>query len=248
MVKTPDNYTKQDWLAANTHGDITEETIIHRVFRTDHLLNDIRNGTLTLVNPCFETQGDDLENPLKNANFHFEGHKHKLLQGLMTEYYTQSWSLVPAPWGVFGGGHDTVRVSCNAMRLFDRVMDEKDPFYSLYYHIGLVTYEQPSSIAAEVRSADFSDYLDSQGYGLLRTILRIRTDFRKEREVRVVYIRSPRGENQYPLRHDVFGPQKEFCAHKFDWRGLIEAFEFNPDNQSKDEQLATALHDLTAIR
>jgi len=150
MSKSLDNYTKADWLAANTHGGLDQDTPIYRIFRVDYLLEDIRGNKNTLVNPCYETQGDDLENPLKNAKFQIDGNKHRLFQALMAEYYSQSWSLEKVDWGTFGQGHDVIRVRTQAGKFFDRLMDEGDRFYSLFYHMGLISYHDAQEIRDQI--------------------------------------------------------------------------------------------------
>jgi hypothetical protein len=228
--KSLDDYTKADWLARNTHGPITPDTIIYRVFRVDYLQNDLDSDVLTLVNPCYETQQDDLENPLKEATFNVEGRSHNLFRRLMSEYYTQSWSLTEPTWGVFGQGHDTVRVACNAAALFDRLYDADDPFASLYYHMAIVSYLPSYSINDSMNNSHFESFLDSQGLGLLRTVTTIRSDFSSEDEVRLVYVRSPRDDYSHPLRHKVLGTEQELCAHLFDWNGIIRDHSLCPTN------------------
>lgn len=244
MRKSYDDYTKEDWLVARTHGSIKADTVIHRVFRVDYLLSDLRRGVNTLVHPCYQTQHDDLENPLKGAEFEFEGARHQIFLSIMAEYYAQSWSLIKQPWGKFGEGEDTVRVTSTVGKIFSRLMDENDPFYSLHYHVGLIEYEGDHDIKSRIASSGFEEFLDSQGYGLLKTVLRIRADFRQEREVRFVYIRSPREGHAYPLRNQVFGDQLQFCAHSFDWQGAIDDFEFAPTNNSQHKDLCIRLQGL----
>ena len=245
MPKLVDDYTKDDWLVANTHGAITQNTVIHRVFRTDHLLGDLKSGINTLVHPCFETQKDDLENPLKDTLFTVDGLQHQLFSSLMAEYYAQSWSLTKPAWGIFGEGEDAVRVTSTVGSIFRRLMDEGDRFYSLYYHAGLVEYHDANAIRQSLVNRNFEDFLDSQSYTLLKTVLKIRADFDRESEVRFVYIRSPRGGNEYPLRHRVFGSQSQFCAHAFNWRGVIQEFEFSPDNTADHPDLHAELERIT---
>ena len=241
MPKLVDDYTKDDWLVVNTHGAITQDTVIHRVFRGDHLLGDLKNDTNTLVHPCFATQNDRLENPLKGTSFTVDGLQHQLFSSLMAEYYAQSWSLTKPAWDIFGEGEDTVRVTSTVGSIFRRLMDEGDRFYSLYYHVGLIEYHDADAIRHSFVDRHFEDFLDSQGYALLKTVLKIRADFDQESEVRFVYIRSPRGGNEYPLRHRVFGSQSQFCAHAFNWQGVIQDFEFSPGNTADHPDLRAGL-------
>lgn len=239
-----DEYTKNEWLDANLHGSVTQDTVIHRVFRADYLLKDLKEGTNTLVHPCFETQEDDLENPLKGALFTVDGHKHQLFSSLMAEYYAQSWSLTKPTWGVFGQGEDTVRVTSTVGNIFRRLMDDNDRFYSLHYHAGLIDYHDAEVIKNGLESKNYEDFLDSRGYALLKTVLKIRSDYQKESEVRFIYIRSPRAGNEYPLRQQVFGPQSQFCAHIFDWHNAISDFEFHPRNRADQLHLREELERL----
>ena len=241
MIKPLDNYTKHDWLLANIHGAIAPATSIYRIFRCDYLLKDITESKNTLVNPCYETQGDDLENPLNSAEFPIDGLNHRPFKGLMAEYFSQSWSLSKVAFGTFGNGHDTIRIKCNAHLLFDRLMDDSDPFYSLFYHMGKISYEDAQKIRDSLKHSDICDFLDSAGYGLLRTVLKIRSDFRKEEEVRLVYIRSPRAGYTNPNKHLLSGSQSQFCAHHFDWRNLIEEYELSPSNPDPGTAIKQAI-------
>lgn len=244
MRKSYDDYTKEDWLVARTYGSIKADTVIHRVFRVDYLLSDLMRGVNTLVHPCYQTQHDDLENPLKGAEFEFDGARHQIFLSIMAEYYAQSWSLTKQAWGTFGEGKDTVRITSTVGKIFRRLMDENDPFYSLHYHAGLIEYEDAPAIRSRIAGSGFEDFLDSQGYGLLKTVLKIRADFRQEREVRFVYIRSPREGYSHPLRNPVLGSQLQFCAHPFDWQGAIDDFEFAPTNKSLHRELCSRIHGL----
>lgn len=241
MRKSLDDYTKEDWILANTHGSIKQDTAIYRVFRVDYLSSDLAKDAITLVNPCYETQDDDLENPLKGAWFGIDGTKHQLFSSLMSEYYSQSWSLEKPSWGYFGEGNDTVRIQSTVGKVFAQLMDSSDPFYSLYYHVGLIEYEDAQLIQDNVKQSNFSEFLDSQGYGLLKTVMKIRANYAKEREVRFVYIRSPRPSYDVPLKHKVFGNQAQYCSHAFDWRNIIDAYEFDPNNRSRHPTLIATI-------
>jgi hypothetical protein len=241
MYKSLDKYKKADWLAANTHGGLSHDTSIYRISRVDYLLADIKGGKNTLVNPCFETQGDDLENPLKDAKFELDGTQHHVFRGLMAEYYCQSWSLSKVDWGTFGQGNDVIRVRVKAGKLFDRLMDEEDRFYSLSYHMGIISYDDAQRIRELISNGQISDFLDSRGYELLRTVMKIRSDFHKEKEVRVVYIRSPRDGYTTPNKHPISGDKNQFCAHRFDWKDIVEDFEFGPDNQGSADELTKVI-------
>lgn len=164
---------------------------------------------------------------------------------MMAEYYSQSWSLAPIPWGTFGEGKDVIRVRTQAGKLFKRLMDEEDRFYSLFYHMGLITYDDAQDIRDQITGAHFSEFLDSRGYELLRTVMKIRSDFQKEQEVRVVYIRSPREGYEAPQKHPVSGDQNQFCAHQFDWTNIIDDFEFDPKNQGVPDKIEAAIGGVT---
>lgn len=229
---------KEDLIAQNTHGGLDLDADIYRIFRVDHLLNDISSSTLTLVNPCFNTQWDDLENPLKEQEYDVDGSSYKLFKQIMSEYYSQSWSSSEIDFGNFGEGCDVVRVRTKARKLFQNLMDEKDQFCSLYYHLGKITYEDPKIIRENINSTHYADHLDSQGFGLLRAMLMLRADFHKEDEVRLVYIRSPREGYDTPNQHPVSGKNDELCAHAFDWKGIIDDYEFKSDRHKHDGLIA----------
>jgi len=75
--------------------------------------------------------------------------------------------------------------------------------------------------------------------------MKIRSDFKKEQEVRCVYIRSPRDGYDTPNKHAVFGDQHQFCAHHFDWTDVIEDFEFDPNNLGLSDEIVDAIKSVT---
>ncbi|WPJ94213.1 hypothetical protein SH580_12290 [Coraliomargarita algicola] len=107
--------------------------------------------------------------------------------------------------------------------------------------MSLITYDDAQDIRDGIAAAHFSDFLDSRGYELLRTVMKIRSDFDKEQEVRLVYIRSPRDGYDTPLKHPISGDQNQFCAHQFDWTDIIDDFEFDPNNQGSPDEIEDAI-------
>ena len=88
-----DDVTKAQVLNENLHGGVDPSGYVWRIFSCEHLRNDLRDDQMTLVMPCLDTQGDDLENPLRDALFDLEGQKYRLFLNMMSSYFTQSWSL-----------------------------------------------------------------------------------------------------------------------------------------------------------
>ena len=83
LNKSLDDYRKSDWLFHNTDENIKDDDYIYRIFNIDYLIDDLKNEKITLVLPCEHTQKDDLENPLRETAFYFEGKYHKLFFSMM---------------------------------------------------------------------------------------------------------------------------------------------------------------------
>ncbi len=124
-------------------------------------------------------------------------------------------------------------------------MDDEDRFYSLFYHMGIISYSNAQDIRDKISSVHFSEFLDSRGYELLRTVMKIRSNFKKEQEVRLVYIRSAKEGYQPPEKHPVSGDHNQFCAHQFDWTDIIDDFEFDPNNKGAPDKIKNAIRDAT---
>ena len=84
---------------------------------------------------------------------------------------------------------------------------------------------------------DFEKHLDSTGFGLLRTVMVIRSDFDSEDEVRLLYIRSPQNDNLFPNINTIYGDFNQYCSHVFDWRNVIDDYAFNPNNSSLNQEI-----------
>ena len=157
--KSYDDYRKADWLRHNTDESILNGDYVYRIFNIDHLLKDLKKETMTLVLPCESTQKDDLENPLRDTSFSFEGKEHKLFQTMMSTYYSQSWSKKQIDnWEYFGGGENTIRIKCKASLLFGRLMNIADKYYCHNYHMGNITYEEPVDIKSKLTSTRCSSF------------------------------------------------------------------------------------------
>ncbi len=248
MNKSYDDYTKQDWLKENTDSRISEDQYIYRIFNIEHLTNDLKNRTFTLVRPCAKTQNDELENPLRDLHFEFEEGKHQLFRDMMSNFYTQSWSCGPiSNWNYFGGGINTVRVKCRASVVFERLMNTGDKFYNHHYRMGKITYEDVNKIKEELNGRHFESYLDPNGNNLIETIMRLNADFVEEDEIRLLYDRSPDAGNDFPLTNLLFGEEREFCSHKFDWLHVIEDYTFNPNNTNENAEFVKMVNDLSKV-
>ena len=227
---------KLDELKANIHGELSPDSTIYRIFRTKWLLEDLRKQVITLINPCGETQGDWNENILKYMPFLVDNERHAIFKQVMAEYYCQSWSLTKPDWGMFGWDDDTILVSTTVEKIFSRLVDPKDKYWSLKYHISSINYADSAETRKVLEETDIAELLTPQGFDLLETILTLDEGFAPENEVRLVYIGSPQNENETPTQHELFDEDLK-CRHAFDWSGIIDESVLNPNNMVQHDEL-----------
>jgi hypothetical protein len=228
-----DEKTKQSVLRENTSSGITKDTYVWRICQTKYLELDLKNDQNTLVMPCFDTQNDLLENPLRDALMNLDSQKYQLFNDMMSTYYTQCWSLrSDIDWSYFGATEDVVRIKCKASVLFDRLVNISDKYYSLHYHMGLIEYKNKINITNSFKSGDFESFLDSNGTALVESIMTLHDQWTDEQEVRLLYVYQPQADNLFPTTHSIHGNIKQYCSHVFDWQNAIEEYEFCPKNNN----------------
>ncbi len=227
-----DNYMKEDSLKRSIIGAEPGSDYIWRIFDSKYLLEDLENQTLTLVRPSQETQNDPLENPLIKTFFPFEKKCHRLFKNLVKNFYCQSWSQNEIPWEEITTKSPAVRVKCRWHAIFDRLVNIEDKYYDFNYRLINVTYKDKTHIENGLRDLPMEYYIDDQLLSILCTIGELNSDFQSEEEIRLVYIRRPQEDNPFPNRNILKGKKNEFCAHLFNWDGIIESFEFekNPND------------------
>lgn len=227
-----DDKTKRTVLKENCTGDITDDTYVWRICSTKYLEIDIEKDQNTLVMPCFDTQNDVLENPLRDSMMDLDGQKYQLFLDMMSTYYTQCWSLSDSlGWDSFGTTGDKIRIKCKANSLFDRLMNLSDKFYSLNYHMAVIDYDNVQDIKKRYSTGDFESFLDSNGALLVESIMTIQDCWDLEQEVRLLYTYQPQANNSFPMTHHIHGSINQYCSHVFDWQDVIEEYEMCPDNK-----------------
>jgi len=233
-----DEKIKSTVLCENRDKGITEDTYVWRICSTEYLELDLQKDQNTLVMPCFDTQNDVLENPLRNALMDLDGQKYQLFNNMMSTYYTQSWSLKSdIDWDYFSTNGDKVRIKCKASTLFNRLMNISDKYYSLNYYMGLIEYKNQDDITGRFHTGDFESFLDSNGTTLIESIMTLQNCWNKESEIRFLYIHNPQADNVFPTTHSIHGNIKQYCSHVFDWQNVIEEYELCSNNSSDNAGL-----------
>jgi len=237
-----DERTKKQVLTSNIYGDVTEDTYVWRIFSAQYFFEDLKNDCMTMVMPCYDTQNDVLENPLRDSISDIEGQKYKLFLNMMSHYYTQSWSLRPdISWNHFGTVGDKVRVKCKAYNLFDNLMNISDRFYMLNYHMAKIKYDHASSIQQKYNDKDYESFLESSGLALVESLMILQNKWVQEEEVRLLYDYQPQHNNTFPFTHKIHGNINQFCSHVFDWQDVIEEYEFDSSNSNDQSGLESWL-------
>lgn len=229
---------KKQVLLENVYGDINASTCVWRIFSARYLLEDVKSNAITLVMPCYETQKDILENPLRDSLSTIDGQKYKLFLNMMSSYYTLSWSLRnDIEWNYFSTLGDKIRVKCKAYTLFDRLMNICDRYYMHNYHMGKIEYRNAHLIKKRYLDNDYESFLESSGLSLVESIMILQDKFTREAEVRLLYDYQPQCDNKFPLMHRIHGNINQYCSHTFDWQDVIEEYEFDPSNRDNHIEL-----------
>jgi hypothetical protein len=163
---------------------------IYRIFNKDHLIDNIRNATNTLVKP--RLWEDPFENFLlrstpKNAS----GNK-VYLTNLAESMYGQCWTFnskeTDALWRIYSKDINGLRVKTTIRKLFY-------PFYEQYGNeaiiscfIGKVEYWKVLQIKKYFENPQNAPtcILDNTGKGQAKTLLIKRPEFKHEREIRII--------------------------------------------------------------
>lgn len=231
MNTETDDRSKPERVVANSIGLADLDCPIFRIFRADHLSNDVQGGFNTLVCPCEETQGDENENPFLNHRFQFGETSAPAFRQAMSDIYTQSWSFSAPPWDSFGGDNDKMLVTSTPRLLLDGLMDTSNRAYSVSYFIGRVAYLNQDALDQARDSAELSDLLLFNGADLVASVLRLFSSLASEEEVRLIFWRTEDCLGDFAARYPVHGINNYLCSHPFEWRRFVTAWTPSPGNR-----------------
>lgn len=114
------------------------------------------------------------------------------LAGVFDRLYGQSWTLLSNDsdliWRLFSPKGNRVRIRTTPANLLQAIWDSKDPYASMSYFVGSVTYGDEKEIASFMMNSKSatSIILDNKGLNQPKMLLVKRAHFRHEQEFRVI--------------------------------------------------------------
>jgi hypothetical protein len=163
---------------------LTGKEYIYRIFSTKRLFEMFEKRSNGLVRPkCWD---DPFENFILNA-------VQKLPTGEVAHFlfkdtvYGQCWSLhkeTDAMWRIYSKEKNGVKVKATVRNLFQSLYDVAGAFRELGVFIGKVSYRPESELLKQLTNTNF--VVKSDGSGVAESLLLKRTEFKHEREVRLV--------------------------------------------------------------
>lgn len=207
--------------------DLNPDIPIYRITPAEHLLLDVRERTLTLTRINKTNWGDDRENPIVGKVYRTElGEECNL--GTTENIFGQCWSNRElgslAEWEEFRHGRPAVRVQTTPRKLLSGIIDPKNRYYSLQHWIGMMKYEDQSTIDSFFTDPDLTKHLDSTGAKAMLSLLRLHHSLASEAEVRMLFDYHPANEWD---KENVF-LQEPRAAVRFDWVDVVTGLKAEP--------------------
>ena len=218
------------YLEQNTF-DIGIDEPIYRIFQLKHLKADISRKTLTHIRVRPESWGSQYENPLLSATFKdLQTGGNITLKNLLGDYYALSWTKSAnesrGAWSKFSHSKPAVRVESTPRLLLDHLMCVQDQWFMLRHFVGLVLYEDKTTIDAWISDPDYSKHLDSLGHTLAQSLMLLPRDFKSEEEVRLLFTLLRNSPTKW-LKNNV-KCKDTTCQIPFEWCGAIKSIVFGP--------------------
>ena len=219
---------KEEYMNANL-VDLTFDTPIYRIFRTERLISTLKEKELYLVKPKF--WDDPFENFLFNARGVLDDGTPVSFEPIREQFYGQCWSLKEECDGLWRNytsnscktctiddfnkrnGHSptSAKVKTTVGKLMDAFYDETNPLHSVCYFMGKVRYCKIDDIVNYLKEANVSD---TTNINQVLSLLIKRESFSYEEEVRLVFSRpSPE-------------PGRDASAIKNPWDYNSDTFKF----------------------
>lgn len=209
--------------------EVDADATIYRITPAKYLLADIDEGRLTMTRISRSDWGDPTENPLLAAEYETTGGESLTLKSLTENMFGSCWSLrplgTPEDWEDFSHGAFGIRICSTPRRLLQGFNAAPvDAHGALKRWIGRVNYEPIESIQVHFDDPNWEKHLDTSNRRLIETVLRLRSHWKDEREVRLVYDRLG---DDWDTRHAELRPSPADAprvAITFDWAGVIAGF------------------------
>lgn len=113
-------------------------------------------------------------------------------EGIHKTWFGQCWTYhrdTDAMWRIYSPNKDGIRIKTTVRRLLESIYDQNDQFANLKYFIGKVTYHPQKHFKDLVSSMVFTEIMNDNRFWA-GTFLKKRTEFKHEKEVRLLFDRT----------------------------------------------------------
>ena len=213
--------------------DADPDSPIYRITGANYVLQNIKEGRLTMTRINRSEWGDPTENPLLVAPFRTSDGNDLTLSSLTGNFFGSCWSLrqlgTEKDWEAFNHGEPSVRIESTPRKLLNGFQSiANDPYNVLKLWIGTVAYDDLENIRVFFDDPDWEKHLDSSNATLVKTVLRLRSNWKNEQEVRLIFDRfGDDWDNQNaelrPL--EVNAPR---IAIRFNWSNVVTSLYAGP--------------------
>lgn len=129
--------------------------------------------------------------------------------------------------------------------MMHELMNLSNKFYMLTYYCGKISYDTGDNLARWKDKSHYTDFLGSQGFESLQTLLRLPKEFDREQEIRFVY-RCPDNNLDFPDARVVQRNNINLCKHPFVWNDVIDEIYIDPRiSRAKQSQHVQQLQKLS---
>lgn len=216
--------------------DVHLDLPVYRIFKFEQFLNDFENATMTLVRASPIIWSEKYENPLLKHVIQMDGEEIHLDE-LMKNYYALCWTYnsedIQKNWDSFAGYDSAVRVKTTVRKLMMGLMRTSDPYRSLRYFAGRVQYLTTAQIDIWRSKVTLHEILDSRGDALARTLFTVPSDYRQEKEVRILYSAPSQHDKSAQFSDVKF--EGDLSVHRFSWIDVLEEIKLGAHVSESEE-------------
>ena len=229
--------------------DVDPDADIYRITNARYFLEDVRMDRFTLIRINSAQWGDPNENPLLNATFKTAAGEDLTLGVLTRDFFASCWSLralgKPEDWEAFAHGEPGIRIQTTPRKLSNGFLHQaSDTFASLKHWMGRVHYLPLDMIDEHFDDPNWAKHLDSSNETLVRSVLKLRQNWKTEEEVRLVFDRMQ--NDAWSDEHASLHPSNSAATRlslPFDWSQTGVKLYGGPDLHEKQlAQIRTSLH------
>lgn len=219
--------------------DVDLDTPIFRITPAEFLLRDGQEGHLTLTRIDRSQWFDPTENGLLVANYMTERGEDLSLAELTRHMFGSCWSIRRLgrgeDWEAFAHERPGIRMESTPRKLLGDLMSGScDPHAALKFRVGKMDYLSDDERQAFFDDPDWIRHLDTSNRRIIETVLRVRSRWKDESEVRLVVDRLKDDVND---SFSVLVPPEAGApraAIRFDWTNVLAGLYAGPNLKEAD--------------